>query len=51
LTELAKTTKFSDKYLNLLARNGKLEAHREGRNRLTTKEALKNYLEERERMR
>lgn len=51
LTELAKTTKFSAKYLNLLARNGKLEAHKEGRNWLTTKEALKNYLEGRERMR
>jgi excisionase family DNA binding protein len=51
LAELAKTTKFSDKYLNLLARNGKLEAHKEGRNWLTTKEALKNYLEGRERKR
>lgn len=51
LAELAKTTKFSDKYLNLLARTGKLEAHKEGRNWLTTKEALKNYLEGRERMR
>lgn len=51
LAELAKTTKFSAKYLNLLARNGKLEAHKEGRNWLTTKKALKNYLEERERIR
>lgn len=51
LAELAKTTKFSSKYLNLLARNGKLEAHKEGRNWLTTKEALKNYLEGRERTR
>lgn len=51
LAELAKTTKFSDKYLNLLARNGKLEAHKEGRNWLTTKESLKNYLEGRERKR
>lgn len=51
LAELAKTTNFSDKYLNLLARNGKLEAHKEGRNWLTTKEALKNYLENRERIR
>lgn len=51
LAELAKTTKFSAKYLNLLARNGKLEAHKERRNWLTTKEALKNYLEGRERMR
>lgn len=51
LAELAKTSRFSDKYLNLLARNGKLEAHKEGRNWLTTKEALKNYLEGRERKR
>lgn len=51
LAELAKTTKFSDKYLNLLARNGKLEAHKEGRNWLTTREALKNYLNNRERTR
>ena len=51
LAELAKTTKFSDKYLNLLARNGKLEAHKEGRNWLTTKEALENYLAGRERKR
>lgn len=51
LAELAKTTKFSDKYLNLLARSGKLEAHKEGRNWLTTKDSLKNYLEGRERKR
>lgn len=51
LAELAKTSKFSDKYLNLLARNGKLEAHKEGRNWLTTKEALENYLVDRERKR
>lgn len=51
LSELAKTTEFSSKYLNLLARNGKLEAHKEGRDWLTTKRALKNYLEGRERQR
>lgn len=51
LSELAKTSKFSGKYLNLLARNGKLEAHKEGRDWLTTKEALKNYLAGRERVR
>lgn len=51
LSELAKTTRFSNKYLNLLARNGKLEAHKEGRDWLTTKAALKNYLEGRERKR
>lgn len=51
LAELAKETNFTEKYLNLLARNGKLEAHKEGRNWLTSKEALNRYLESRERKR
>jgi Fic family protein len=51
LAELAKETKFTEKYLNLLARSGKLEAHKEGRNWLTSKEALKRYLDDRERKR
>lgn len=51
LSELAKTTKFTEKYLNLLARSGKLEAHKEGRNWLTTNNALERYLEGRERKR
>lgn len=51
LAELAKKTNFTEKYLNLLARNGKLEAHKEGRNWLSSKEALKRYLEGRERKR
>lgn len=51
LSELAKTTKFTDKYLNLLARTGKLEVHKEGRNWLTTKDALNRYLEGRARKR
>ena len=51
LSELAKDTKFTEKYLNLLARNGKLEAHKEGRNWLTSKDALRRYLESRERKR
>jgi len=51
LAELAKDTKFTEKYLNLLARSGKLEAHKDGRNWLTSKEALKRYLENRERKR
>jgi Fic family protein len=48
---LSKGTKFSPKYLNLLARTGKLEAHKEGRIWLSSKEALKRYLEGRERKR
>jgi len=51
LSELSKNSKFSTKYLNLLARNGKLEAHKEGRNWLSSKKALKKYLDNRERIR
>ncbi|MDO9231434.1 MAG: Fic family protein [bacterium] len=51
LSELAKDTKFTENYLNYLARSGKLEAHKESRNWLTSKEALKRYLDNRERKR
>ncbi|MDD4607298.1 MAG: Fic family protein [Patescibacteria group bacterium] len=51
LTEISKTTPFSAKYLNLLARQGKLEAHKEGRNWLTSKEAIERYLKNRIRQR
>ncbi len=51
LTEISKTTPFSAKYLNLLARQGKLEAHKEGRDWLTTKEAIERYLKNRTRQR
>ena len=51
LAELAKSAKFTEKYLNHLARSGKLEAHKEGRNWLSSKEALKRYLDSRERKR
>ncbi len=51
LAELAKDTKFTEKYLNLLARNGKLEAHKEGRNWISSKNALKRYMDSRERKR
>lgn len=51
LTEISKTTHFSAKYLNLLARQGKLEAHKEGRDWLTTKEAVERYLKNRTRQR
>lgn len=44
LSELSKNTKFSSKYLNLLARHGKLEAHKEGRNWLSTNMAIEEYL-------
>ena len=51
LAELAERSSFSSKYLNLLARAGKLEAHKEGRNWLSSEEALKRYLDGRERKR
>ncbi|MDZ4228640.1 MAG: Fic family protein [Patescibacteria group bacterium] len=51
LVLIAKKTRFSPKYLNLLARQGKLEAHKEKRNWLTSLEAVKRYLESRQRKR
>ncbi len=51
LAEVSKTTHFSAKYLNLLARLGKLEAHKEGRDWLTSKEAIERYLKNRTRQR
>ena len=51
LTEIAKNTRFSSKYLNLLARQGKLEAHKKGRDWLTTEKAVERYLKNRERQR
>lgn len=51
LTEISKATPFSAKYLNLLARQGKLEAYKEGRDWLTSKEAIERYLINRTRQR
>jgi len=51
LAELSKESKFTEKYLNKLARSGKMEAHKEGRNWLTSKDALKRYIDSRERVR
>ena len=51
LSEISRTTPFSAKYLNLLARQGKLEAHKDGRDWLTTKEAVERYLKNRTRQR
>ena len=51
LAEISKVAPFSAKYLNLLARQGKLEAHKEGRDWLTTKEAVGRYLKNRTRQR
>ena len=49
LNQLSKGTSYSAKYLNLLARQGKLEAYKEGRNWLSSREALGRYLQNRER--
>jgi Fic family protein len=51
LSEIAKKSPFSAKYLNLLVRSGKLEAHKEGRSWVTSREALERYLAGRERKR
>ncbi len=51
LSELARQTPYSAKYLNLLIRQGKLEAHKEKRNWLATKEAVERYVKTRERRR
>lgn len=49
LSQVSKKTSFSPKYLNLLARHGKLEAHKISRNWVTSVEAVKRYLESRKR--
>jgi len=51
LAEITKATTFSAKYLNLLARQGKLEAYKEGRDWLTSEEAIERYLKNRTRQR
>lgn len=51
LSELSKQTPYSAKYLNLLVRQGKLAAHKEGRNWLSSKDAVERYVKNRERKR
>ncbi len=51
LSVISQNTPYSAKYLNLLARLGKLEAHKQGRNWLTSKEAVQRYIDGRERIR
>lgn len=51
LSSLTNKSGFSEKYLNLLARSGKLEAHKEGRIWLSNHKALENYMQTRERKR
>jgi Fic family protein len=42
---------YGQEYISLLARNGKIDAYKEGRNWLTTKEAILDYRAKRERKR
>jgi Fic family protein len=42
---------YGEEYLSLLARQGKIDAYKEGRNWLTNKSAIKNYIKNRERER
>jgi len=51
LSQLSKQTPYSTKYLNLLARQGKLEAHKQDRNWLSSLEAVKRYQKNRQRKR
>ncbi|MBI4237809.1 MAG: Fic family protein [Deltaproteobacteria bacterium] len=51
LSEIAKKSPYSAKYLNLLARHGRIESHKEGRVWLTSHEALQRYQAGRQRAR
>lgn len=51
LSKLAQSNPYSEKYLNLLVRSGKLEAHKDGRNWVSSQNALNNYLANRQRKR
>jgi len=51
LSKVSNNTPYSTKYLNLLARQGKLEAHKKGRNWVTSSEALQRYIKGRDRQR
>ncbi len=42
---------YSQEYISLLARQGKIDAHKEGRNWFTTKEAVDDYIKNRKRKR
>ncbi len=51
LAEAAKNSSYSQAYLGKLAKEGKLDAHKDGRNWVTTEEAIKRYMKELERKR
>ncbi|MBU0974642.1 Fic family protein [Patescibacteria group bacterium] len=51
LSKISPDTPYTTKYLNLLARQGRLEAHKQGRNWLTTTQAVQRYIDGRQRKR
>lgn len=51
LSKISKQTPYSAKYLNLLIRQGKLEAYKERRDWVTTEEAVDEYIKNRARKR
>lgn len=51
LSEISKKISYSEKYLNLLARQGKIEAHKEKRNWVVSFEAIERYIKNRIRKR
>ncbi len=51
LSEISKKISYSEKYLNLLARQGKIEAHKEKRNWVVSFEAVERYIKNRMRKR
>jgi len=51
LSQISKKTPYSKKYLNLLIRQGKIEAYKEKRNWLTSVEAVERYMKNRIRKR
>ena len=42
---------YGQEYISLLARQGKIDAHKEGRNWFTTKKAIQDYINNRQRKR
>lgn len=47
LAQISTHTPYSPKYLNLLARNGLIDAHKVGKEWVTTQEAIEEYIRNR----
>jgi Fic family protein len=50
LSQLVAGSPYSQEYLSLLARHGKIDAHKKGRNWLSTRTAIENYRKAQERL-